>query len=312
MATRVWEILLRAYSDAVNKRLLDRWLPERCDHILKTDLFDEVAGDGLVRFLLSRAGRVSGIDIAEAVVESASARHPRLEALTCDVRSLPYASATFDLVVSTSTLDHFDRPGDLEQALAELHRVLRPGGVLIVTLDNASNPLVALRNVLPYGVLHRLGLVPYPTGVTHGLDGLCDRVDTEGFAVDDVATIMHVPRIAVRCAGPAVVGDPARVDRLLSALLRAEPPAPVALGNVSGQFVAVRAVRRPLDGADRPRAPATLPSPSPFSGGVGAVAMRVLGRTVYRRLMLMELQLDERPPASGDTRPARVLVSRRA
>ena len=287
--------LLRAYSDAVNKRLLDRWLPERCGQVLKTDLFDEVAGDGLVRFLLGRADRVIGIDIAESVVGVASARNPRLEATRADVRSLPFADATFDVVVSTSTLDHFETERDLGQALSELHRVLRPGGSLIVTLDNASNPLVALRNVLPYSLLHRIKLVPYPTGVTTGLAGLQGLVEAVGFEVSDVDAIMHVPRIAVRSAGTVAVGDPARVDRLLAALLRVEPPRSLPFHRRSGQFVAVRAIRRPSESAARKDRPQTISAPSRLSGGPRAIAMRVLGRTIYRRLIWMELDLDQRP-----------------
>ena len=51
--TEVWEevassweqergtIAVRAYSDAVNRALLERWLPARVGTVLKTDLFDE-------------------------------------------------------------------------------------------------------------------------------------------------------------------------------------------------------------------------------------------------------------------------------
>lgn len=200
-------------------------------------------------------------------------------------------------MVSTSTLDHFDDAADLERALRELHRVLRPGGSFIVTLDNASNPLIAVRNVLPFGLLHRVGLVPYPTGRTLGLDGLRERVGAAGFVVNAVDTIMHVPRLAVRSAAPAVVRDPARIDRFLSALLRMESPLPFPLRRVSGQFVAVRATRPPAGPRGRPPGRETHLSPAPLSGGPRAVAMRVLGRTFYRRLIWMELPLDQMPPA---------------
>jgi len=46
-----------------------------------------------------------------------------------DVRSLPFADASFDLVTSLDVLDVFDPNGEDEKAFAELHRVLRPGGV---------------------------------------------------------------------------------------------------------------------------------------------------------------------------------------
>ena len=73
---------------------------------------------------------------------------------------------TFDLVVSNSTLDHFARADDITIALREIQQVLKPGGRLILTLDNPSNPVVRLRNALPFAALNQMGLVPYFVGAT--------------------------------------------------------------------------------------------------------------------------------------------------
>jgi hypothetical protein len=54
--------LLRAYSDAVNRRLLAAWLPERSGRLLKTDVFDEAVGEGLVELLASRADALTAVD----------------------------------------------------------------------------------------------------------------------------------------------------------------------------------------------------------------------------------------------------------
>ena len=237
------DTLLRAYSDAVNRRLLGRWLPATIGRILKTDLFDEAVGAGLAGFLLERAGCVSGIDVAPSIVAAASVAEPRLETAVADVRALPFADEAFDVVVSTSTLDHFDSRAEIERGLREIRRVLRRGGSLIVTLDNASNPMVAIRNALPSGLLRRAGLVPYPTGATCRPGELCGLVERVGLDVDDADAIMHVPRLAVRAAGRVVSGDAARADRLVSALLEAEPPRRLPFRTLSGQFAAVRATR---------------------------------------------------------------------
>ena len=52
--------------------------------------------------------------------------------------------------------------------MAELHRVLRPDGELLLTFDNAANPVVAVRNGLPARVRQATGLVPYPVEVALG------------------------------------------------------------------------------------------------------------------------------------------------
>src|SRR5947209_3922449 len=57
---RLW----RAHSDTVNSLLLRQWLPGGSGRLLKTDLFDEAVGDGLVPELARRAREVVGVDIS--------------------------------------------------------------------------------------------------------------------------------------------------------------------------------------------------------------------------------------------------------
>ena len=89
-----------------------------------------------------------------------------------DVRSLPFADGTFDVVVSNSTLDHFRSRKELIASMRELNRVTRPGGELVLTLDNRANPVVAFRNALPFHWLNRIRVLPYYVGVTCGPRGL--------------------------------------------------------------------------------------------------------------------------------------------
>jgi SAM-dependent methyltransferase len=225
---------LRAYGDDVNRALLERWLPPgTVARVLKTDLFEEAVGEGLTPFLASRAGRVDAIDVSEAVAAAARSRHPEINALRSDVRTLPYDDEAFDVAVSTSTLDHFDSMGEIAAGLRELRRVLRAGGVLIVSVDNLANPLVALRNALPFTWLNRIGLVPYYVGVTCGPTDLRRLLTDAGFDVQIVTAVMHVPRVAVLALG--------RGARELMALERLER---LPTRFLTGQFVAARAVRR--------------------------------------------------------------------
>jgi hypothetical protein len=73
--------------------------------------------------------------------------------------------------------------------------VLRPGGQLILTLDNLSNPIILLRNWLPFRLLKRLKIVPYYVGVTLGANRLKYLLKETGFEVLEVDTIMHCPRV---------------------------------------------------------------------------------------------------------------------
>jgi SAM-dependent methyltransferase/GNAT superfamily N-acetyltransferase len=285
--TEVWEevaaswehergaIAVRAYSDAVNRALLERWLPARSGTVLKTDLFDEATAEGLVGLLLTRADRVVGIDVAPSIVEAAQARNPALEAIVADVMTLPFEGGSIDVVVSNSTLDHFGSVAEIDRALRELARVLRPGGLLILTLDNDANPTVWLRNRIPRSLLRRSGLVPYPVGRTLSPGGLRAAVERAGFAVNDTALIAHVPRLAVRLLAW-------RSPRLLGAERAGHAPTRV----LTAQFAAVRALSPVGDGGD------AHPHP-PARSHVPALVERSLAATFLRRLTLLSLDLPE-------------------
>ena len=199
--------LWREFTDRQQYGLLGRWVGDRIGtgirtDLLKTDLFDEVASRGIVPLLIARGARVTGIDVAPAVVAEAVARNDGLEAVVADVRSLPFADASFDVVFSGSTLDHFESAADIQAALGELRRVLRPGGTLILTLDNPANPLIRLRNGPMLGLLRRLGIVPYQVGATLGSRALSAAVTAAGLEVVETTAVMHCPRvIAVAMAG---------------------------------------------------------------------------------------------------------------
>jgi ubiquinone/menaquinone biosynthesis C-methylase UbiE len=233
---------LRAYSDAVNRALVEAWLPPgAAGRILKTDLFDEAVGEGLVTTLGARADEVVGVDVSPAVVDAARARYPELDARCADTRHLPFPDASFAAVVSNSTLDHFRRREDIEAALAELRRVLKPGGRLIVSLDNGANPLVMLRNALPAAPLRALGVVPYPVGATCGPRGLRRLLAEAGFEVEATRALMHCPRLLARGAAALTPGTS---ERLLRAVLSLERLGATPVRHLTAQFVAASARRR--------------------------------------------------------------------
>jgi len=206
--------LCREYTDGQQLALIDRWcgiappsaggqaIAAGETMLLKTDLFDEVAGHGLVPRLLAAGVKVTGIDISPLIVAEAAARNPGLVAVAADVRAMPFSDGSFDAIFSGSTLDHFAAVGDIRRALRELRRVLRPGGRLILTLDNPANPLIRLRNGPLLRLLRRLGIVPYQVGATLGPRALAAAVRDAGFEVVEATAVMHCPRvIAVPAAG---------------------------------------------------------------------------------------------------------------
>ena len=237
---RLW----RAHSDAINGALVERWLePSSRARILKTDLFDEAMGVGLAPLLAARARRIIAIDIAPSVLRAAAMRYPDLDVVAADVRSLPFADASFDAVVSNSTLDHFGAREEIRASLSGIHRILRSGGRLVLTMDNLRHPGVALRNAIPAGLLRRTGLVPYPVGATLGPRGLARMVRASGFGVLQVDALLHCPRaLAVRRARILERdGDAASRRRFLERLGRWEKLSRFPLRFLTGHYVAILA-----------------------------------------------------------------------
>jgi SAM-dependent methyltransferase len=194
--SRVPQRLWRKYSDTVCQSLLDRHLlPGQQRRALKTDVFDEAVACGILSFLASRCNEVIGCDISSQVIRMAKQRNSGALFVAADVRGFPFIGESFDLVVSLSTLDHLDSVSAILQALHEIFRILKPGGKLILTLDNLANPIVALRNLLPFQMLHRIGIVPYSVGATCGPRRLKSLMIRSGFKVEEMRSGFHSPRV---------------------------------------------------------------------------------------------------------------------
>jgi len=190
--------LLAEHKKKTYLDLIARWADvSNARNILKTDLFQEASGPDQFLFDLGQVNsNVIGIDVSQEIVSRAKTRAKAYSVdaskyLRCDVRHLPFRDNSISLIISDSTLDHFPGEADIVTALQELGRALRPGGVLILTLDNSSNPTYP-----PYIVFRlwmRLGLSPYFIGKTLSLKRLRRNLDEIGFDVAESTTIFHYP-----------------------------------------------------------------------------------------------------------------------
>jgi SAM-dependent methyltransferase len=89
-------------------------------------VLDAATGPGaLAAAAAARGAHVTGVDLAEAMLETARRRHPDVEFVHGDVEDLPFDDAAFDAVVAGFVVNHLPEP---ERGAAELARVVRPGG----------------------------------------------------------------------------------------------------------------------------------------------------------------------------------------
>jgi len=84
--------------------------------------------------LVGEGGRVTGIDATAAMIERARAHRARLGLANVtfqvgEAEALPFPDATFDAVISNGV---FNLTLNKEKALKETHRVMKPGGRLML------------------------------------------------------------------------------------------------------------------------------------------------------------------------------------
>ncbi|MBV9355972.1 MAG: class I SAM-dependent methyltransferase [Chloroflexi bacterium] len=174
-----WYAGMRRAALAVLDRALDGQMP--------VDLLDAGCGTGGTTVALERFGRVTGVDIAEAALSCANQRELRGQLARASIQELPFPSAGFDVVTSFEVLYHLGVMDD-RRALAELHRVLRPRGLLLLRVP-AHDWLRGKHDRLVH-TRHR-----------YGRGELRDKLGAAGFHVEQLSwanTLLFPPAVGKR------------------------------------------------------------------------------------------------------------------
>ena len=133
-------------------------------------------GDGRVAALI-KAAHLTGADVSQVALDRARGRLPNADLVLVEPdEALPFADNQFDLVTCIETLEHVR---DVQLALSEIRRVLRPGGRLALT-----TPASARWRVLFGGLEHPFS--PHIRSFTRR--SLRTALETMGFQVLDLHT----------------------------------------------------------------------------------------------------------------------------
>jgi SAM-dependent methyltransferase len=89
-----------------------------------------------VVYYSSRGVNVVGLDFARDTLTSLQKRTPGLRLCVGDVAALPFADETFDIYYSGGVVEHFEEGPD--HAILEARRVLRPDGILLISVPYLS------------------------------------------------------------------------------------------------------------------------------------------------------------------------------
>ena len=130
---RLASIYDRRWQNYINKSL--SFLVNFADIDPSATVLDLACGTGeLARLLLEQnpQQQISGVDISESMLEIARNKlktYPNVSLYRTSVTSLPFDNDSFDLVTCANAFHYFENP---ELALAEMRRVLKPKGELII------------------------------------------------------------------------------------------------------------------------------------------------------------------------------------
>lgn len=135
-------------NDWISMGFHKQWKREACRKLHLPSggkALDVCTGTGdLIAYLLplvGNSGEVAGLDFSEKMLQCARQRYqnqPNVSLTQGDALALPYADNTFDAAIISFGLRNVT---NIPQALAEMHRVLKPGGWM-VNLDTCPKPLL--------------------------------------------------------------------------------------------------------------------------------------------------------------------------
>lgn len=133
----------RVYTRPLNREIVKKIISESFG---KGDKVLEI-GSGLGELVENLVPEYRGmIQQSDAVLETVDlnrTRHPESNIVQANVYRLPFSDASFDGIVGFSSFDTF---GDLNSAIREMRRVLKPGGRLIHFLDLVANDEAVIAN----------------------------------------------------------------------------------------------------------------------------------------------------------------------
>ncbi len=151
-------------------------------HCAGRDVLEAGFGEGYGADLLCTvARRVVGVDYDESAVTHVRHRYPRVEAVKGNLADLPLPDGSVDVVVNFQVIEHL---WDQSQFVAECRRVLRPGGLLLMSTPNR----------ITFTPGSDTPLNPFHTRELSAAE-LTELLDGGGFTVTSMCGVFHGPAL---------------------------------------------------------------------------------------------------------------------
>jgi SAM-dependent methyltransferase len=146
------------------------------------DVLEAGCGEGYGADLIAGvARRVIGLDYDDSAVAHVRARYPRVEMMHANLAELPLDDGTVDVVVNFQVIEHL---WDQGQFVAECFRVLRPGGVLLMSTPNR----------ITFSPGRDTPINPFHTRELNAGE-LTELLTAAGFSLESMLGVFHGPRL---------------------------------------------------------------------------------------------------------------------
>lgn len=152
-------------------------------HCAGRDVLEAGCGEGYGADLIAGvANSVIGLDYDELTVAHVRACYPRVDMRQGNLAELPLSNDSVDVVVNFQVIEHlWDQP----QFVAECRRVLRPGGLLLMSTPNR----------ITFSPGRDTPVNPFHTRELNAFE-LSELLVSGGFVMQSMAGVFHGPRLA--------------------------------------------------------------------------------------------------------------------
>jgi len=212
--------------------------------VARAEILDCGCGTGANMKMLSAYGRVSGFDLSWAGLEFARSYDQR-RLVQASATNIPFGDDTFDLLTAMDLFAclHDDQE---RQALAEMHRVLRPGGALIV--NTAALPFLRGQHSV-FGNEVRRSTRPRLRATLERAGFQITRLTYTNFSLLPLMAPVRLSQRLIGLSTPEETGadiavPPAPINALLSGLVAAEAAALRYVDMPLGSSLLALAVKR--------------------------------------------------------------------
>ncbi|MGI9184462.1 MAG: class I SAM-dependent methyltransferase [Solirubrobacteraceae bacterium] len=159
MSSSHFDSIADAYDVSLPAHVVEHYLRKRTEFVLRHcplgSGLDVGCGTGALAARLQDCGfEMTGVDPSKGMLDVLRRRVPGVRAVTGSGTALPFADASFDLVLTVAVMHHIADPRDVRATLGEMVRVCRPQGRILVWDHNPRNPYW----------IHLMARVPQDTG----------------------------------------------------------------------------------------------------------------------------------------------------